>query len=166
MTSARRSTLSHMNRLIAAATVAGTVACNKCNTIPGGGYAVVDPMPPPGRCPAAAYAMAATAKLVPSDGGGVLVEIELGGWTASGVDFERDDAGAMRALVSNGRLVSQTITPSGAIHFLLEPSATVGGLTLTLSATCDAGAVSIVMNASWGTAADGGKDVRVTLSEY
>ena len=163
MSSARHSTVSHMNRLIAAATVAGTVACNKCNSLPGGGYAVVDPMPSPARCPGVVYTLTSKVTLMASDGG-MLVAIDVDGLTGS-AEFDLDDAGAIRTSVSNATLVSQSKTSTG-VRFVVAPAATVGGLTLTLSKLCDAGPASVVANVSWGTSADGSKEARVTLSEY
>ncbi len=158
--SARSSTVAHMNRLIAAATLAGTVACNKCNSLPGGGYAVVDPMPSPARCPGVVYSLTAKATISPSDAG-QLITIDIDGPAA----FDLDDAGDVHASVSNGKLVSQSRTPTG-LRFVIQPAALVGGFTLTLASTCDAGPASIVANVSWGTSADGGQETRVTLSEY
>ena len=160
---ARDSTLSHMNRLIAAATVAGTVACNKCNSLPGG-YAVVDPMPSPARCPGVVYGLTTRAALVTSDAG-LLISLDIDGLTSSKTDFDLNDAGALRASVSNGVVMAQSWTGTG-VHFTLRPAVSVGGMTLTIAKACDAGPASIVANVSWGTAPDGGQEVRITLSEY
>jgi hypothetical protein len=165
MSTARSSTLSHMNRLIAAATMVGTVACNKCNSLPGGGYAVVDPMPSPARCPGTVYGMTATANLVATDGGDPILEIELTEPTSPTVVFDTNDAGSLRVSVTNGAVVSQT-RAAGKLRFVIKPLATVGGVMLTLSTSCDAGGASIVANVSWGTAPDGGKATLITLSEF
>ncbi len=166
MSSVRNSTLAHMNRLIAAASLVGTVACNRCNSLPGGGYAVVDPMPNPARCPSNVYGMSPTAKLVTTDAGQMQVEVEL--TSPPGLpppSFDADDAGALSVAVSNGTLDSQSRSGT-TFRFLVTPAKGVGAIALTLQVTCDAGSSAIVANVDWGTTADGGKDVRIRLSEY
>lgn len=73
--------MGHMSKLMATAALASTVACSKCGsgTI-GGGYGVVDPMPPPARCYGGG--VVATARWVPKPGGGRLLEIDI---SATGV---------------------------------------------------------------------------------
>ena len=60
--SVRDKTQRHLNRLATAAAVASTVA--SAEACKNSGYAVVDPMPPPSRCPGAAGAITASAKWI------------------------------------------------------------------------------------------------------
>ncbi len=80
-TNPRRSTLSHMSKLMATAALASTVACSKCGSGTGGGYGVVDPMPPPARCYGGG--VVATARWVPKPGGGRWLEIDVSSATAT-----------------------------------------------------------------------------------
>ncbi len=74
--SARKTTLGHMSRLMATAALASTVACSKCGSgSTGGGYGVVDPMPTPARCYGGG--VVATARWVPKPGGGRLLEVDV-----------------------------------------------------------------------------------------
>lgn len=77
---ARKSTLGHMSKLMATAALASTVACSKCGGSTGGGYGVVDPMPPPARCYGGG--VVATARWVPKPGGGRWLEIDISSATA------------------------------------------------------------------------------------
>lgn len=176
MSTARKSTLAHMNQMIAAATIVGTLACNKCNSLTGNGYMVVDPMPPPARCPGIAGSMTATVRLVPSDAGPPLVEITLteptlpppvpgdggGGFTWTLVDGTTN----IDVNVSMGKLVSQRRS-AGTIVLLVEPTdarAASGNVYVELPATCSAGPATVSASVYWGPG-DGGPAFSVSLSE-
>ena len=159
MSTARRSTVAHMNQLIAAATMVSTLACNKCNST-SGGYAVVDPMPSPARCLGVAYSIKATAVL--SKG---VITLDMSDPATTGAAFQTTDAGLVDLSIGNGTLVSQTRTASG-LRVLVTPSPGVGAVTVNVSVSCAAGPGTVVANVMWGTNPDGGTDVTVNLSEY
>jgi hypothetical protein len=157
---ARKTTLAHMQRLAASAALATNVACDSTC---GSGYAVVDPMPTPGRIKGNAASVHAKATF--GDAGTTIV-VEVEDPTTSGVTLTAmtaPDASSPGYSVSGARVVDVKVTSKG-LRFELEPSPSRGALYLQLEIDgVDAGAVEAAV--AWGTTADGGRSLSVTMSD-
>jgi hypothetical protein len=155
MSQARKTTLAHMQRLAAAALVGNVAACDGC----GHGYAVVDPMPTPGRVTGFASAITAHASFA---GTKIVLEVTAPGAFASTLAAGADAATPPYA-VSGGRVVT-TRPVSDGMELVIEPDAGRGALYVRFNlAGMDAGTVEATV--AWGTSVDGGRDVTVTMAD-
>ena len=162
MSRARQRTLSHLQKLAATAAVLGSTACNHgC----GSGYAVVDPMP----MPTPKYSTSITASATWS---GTRIVLELKDPTLAGASFAvkspRDaggdaggrDGGLGTAL--GGTIASASPTADG-MRFELEPDPGRGGMSVDVDVDGPDGVHTVGANVSWGSSADGGKTLGVTI---
>jgi hypothetical protein len=163
MTRARKTTLAHMQKLAAAALLTNVACDHGC----GSGYAVVDPMPTPGRVYGVASSITATASW---SGTRVVLVLKDPTATPSGsltaVTFaakSRPDAATGGYSVSGGRVMSATPTSDG-LRLEIEPDAGRGAFYVQLEIDgADGGSVEATV--SWGTSPDGGRSVGVTLQD-
>jgi hypothetical protein len=157
-TRARKTTIAHMQRLVASAALVTNVACDHAC----GGYAVVDPMPTPARVPGVAASIVAT--VVFSEAGTTII-LELKDPTFPGVTLAaKTTSDASGYSVSGGRVVDARATADG-MRFELDPSSGRGALYMELEvAGTDAGGM-VEATVTWGSAADGGRSLSVSLSD-
>jgi len=146
-----------LSRMVVTATLAGTVACSKCSSsTTGGGYGVVDPMPPPARC----YGLGVVAKAawITTDAGTRAIELEISD-PSSGSSFTPDPANVL-----SGTLVSTEPSPGGR-KVVVVPEPGRGSIILTLDVTCPSGPGGLNVSASWGSTADGGQVLTTHVTE-
>ncbi len=140
----RRKTIAHMQRLVTTAALVGTVACNRCSSTTGG-YAVVDPMPPPTRCPGIAGTVVAKATWL--DAAHTRLEVTVQPPTLSGASFAPAVAppasasapapGAASAPAAPSPSAAPSATPSASAAAPADPR--VSGGTLVSAGEADAG---------------------------
>lgn len=160
MSRARKRTLSHLQKLAATAAVVGTAACNHgC----GGGYAVVDPMPMP--TPKYSSTIIGTATW-----SGARIVVELKDPTLAGASFAAKsphDAAGDAGRGGLGTALGGTITSASAtadgMRFEVEPDPGRGGMSVDVEVDGPDGVHTVGANVSWGSAADGGKTLAVTM---
>ena len=157
--SVREKTRRHLERLAAAAAVASAVgAAEACKN---GGSAVVDPMPPPSRCPGAAASLKMTASWIDTPKGRrveVLIDAPNGA-------FKLGDPSKVTSY--SGDVIDEaTATPTG-LRAVVEPKYPPYG-NLVVPVACidrwDAGADEVVQVGL--DFADGGGAIKVSASEY
>jgi len=146
-----------LSRMVVTATLAGTVACSKCSSTTGGGYAVVDPMPPPAKC--YGLGVVATATWVTTDAGARAIALEISDPTYSGASFTPDPVNVL-----SGTLVSTETSPSGR-KVVVVPEPGRGSVIMTLDVRCTAGPGAINISASWGSTPDGGQELTAHVTE-
>jgi hypothetical protein len=156
MSRARRRTLSHLRKLAATAAMVGGTACNHgCGT----GYAVVDPMPMP--TPKYSTSITGTASW-----SGTHVVLELKDPTLAGASFAAKSADAGRdgglGTAMGGTLVSATATADG-MRFELAPDPGRGGMSVDADVDGPDGVHTVQASINWGSTADGGKTLTVTM---
>ena len=193
--SARKSTLGHMSKLMATAALASTVACSKCGGSTGGGYGVVDPMPPPARCYGGG--VVATARWVPKPGGGRWLEIDVSSATAlvggfvysapkvtGGTLVEEPepfplgttvgpgtlDAGAPEGGADGGKRhgdggLGPSTTAIGTATRTCRIDPTAATVYLFFDVTCPSGPGTLSVSASFGKTASGGEELRTNVAE-
>jgi hypothetical protein len=143
--------------MVVTATLAGTVACSKCSSTTGGGYGVVDPMPPPARC--YGLGVIATATWVTTDAGARAIALEISNPTAMGATFTPDPISVL-----SGTLVSTELSPTGR-KVIVVPEPGRGSIIATLDVTCSSGPGALHVAASWGSTADGGLELTTSITE-
>lgn len=146
-----------LSRMVVTATLAGTVACSKCSSTTGGGYGVVDPMPPPAKC--YGLGVVAGATWVTTDAGARAIELEITAPTYSGATFTPDPVNVL-----SGTLVSTEATPGGR-KVVVVPEPGRGSVIMTLDVTCAAGPGGLNISASWGSTPDGGQVLTTHVTE-
>lgn len=117
MTDARKRTLDRKKALIAAA-AALEIACSKSNSSTDMGYAVVDPMPQPARCPTLESELKPTGKFLP-DG---TVELTIPTPPATAGTLAKSGA----APVVTGATLVKTTTAPGSMVLILKTDADAG----------------------------------------
>ena len=113
MSEARRSILEHLNTLVTTVAVVGALSAEgaACK-----GYAVVDPMPPPARCPGVAATITGKATWIDTPAGRRL-EVILTPPTRAGSSFGDPKNAAAHRWVESAEL-----TPEGTLRIVLAPS--------------------------------------------
>lgn len=129
---ARERTVVHMHKMIALA--AGAAVIQACDT----GYAVVDPMPTPAKCPGISSGVKGTATWIDDGAGGVALEVHL--TKPSGGKFE-DPPVAIGGVMS-ATLVSAALVGTDA-RIVVRPNASVGNISISASVLCTAGAMTL-----------------------
>jgi hypothetical protein len=158
MSRARRRTLSHLQKLAATAAMVGGAACNHgCG---GSGYAVVDPMP----MPTAKYSTAIRGTVTWS---GTHILLELKDPTIAGASFvakSPDGGGADGGLGSaiGGTIASSSATADG-MRFDLAPDPGRGEMSVNVEVDGPDGVHTVQARVDWGSTADGGKTLVVTM---
>lgn len=146
-----------LSRMVVTATLAGTVACSKCSSTTGGGYGVVDPMPPPAKC--YGLGVVASAVWITTDAGARAIALEITAPTYSGATFTPDPVNVL-----SGTLVSTEASPGGR-KVVVVPEPGRGSVIMTLDVTCAAGPGGLNVSASWGSTADGGQELTTHVTE-
>ncbi len=149
MSSARAKTMEHLRELVTAVAVVSALSAEASAC---GGYGVVDPLPPPTRCPDALKSLTAKVTTVGAD---VRVEISID--PKSGQSFSLESA----TIVSGGKLVSSnydgatlvvvvTPDPGASVRFKIKSDCTPdGSITATVapSGAADAGTYGVTFEA-------------------
>lgn len=155
--SVRDKTRRHLERLAAAAAVASTVAA--ADACKNGGYAVVDPMPPPSRCSGAAASLKATASWITTPKGR-RIEVLV---TATSSQFTLGDPSKVTSY--SGDVIDEaTVTPTGMRLVVESKYPPYGNLVIPVACVAyDAGAEDVVqVGLDLG---DGGGPITSRLSE-
>ena len=118
MSDARKKTLDRKKALLAAA-AALEIACSKSTGATDMGYAVVDPMPQPARCPDLENQLKPTAKILAD--GNIELTIPAPPKTAGSVSAQT----AAAPIVTGGTLVKTTTAPDSTV-ILLKADADAG----------------------------------------
>ena len=113
MSETRRSILEHLNTLVTTVAVVGALSSEgaACK-----GYAVVDPMPPPARCPGVAGTIKGTATWIDTPAGR-RVEVWLTPPTGAGTGFGDPKHAAAHRWVESAELAAD-----GRLRIVLAPS--------------------------------------------
>ena len=155
MSSARRSTIGHLQHLAAVTAVTVATGC---------GYETVDPMPQPARCGTAEALFSATGVWEASGdaGTGLVLVVTVTKKTAG--------AGTLGAQATYGSgLQSMTVDPvTGTARLVFRTLNASGGdnVSADLALTCSAGTDNLHVAASWTAAPQLGRTETVTLSTY
>jgi hypothetical protein len=151
-----------MNRLSAlAATVA--VLQSGCSGENGttGGYAVVDPMPPPAQCLGVAATINASAKWkAKDDGAGFVIEITFGKPGRADANYTPGDPGQ----TYSGKIISNTLT-DGSATVVLEPTAGATFANVSIAATCTQGNGHVSAELNLSSPPSAGAAIPLTLSD-
>ena len=154
MSSARRSTLGHLQRLAGVTAVSVAAAC---------GYETVDPIPPPARCGTADAQFSATSVWQLSDDGGTGLVLV--------VTITKSTAGAgtlgQAARSSNLDLESMTVDPgTGTARLVFRVPAQTLSATASMPLTCSAGTSTLSVYVRWSAAPQVGRTETVQLMTY
>jgi hypothetical protein len=139
---------------------AGGAGAGGTSSSSGGGYGVVDPLPPPARCEGVAATIQATAVWKDAkDGSGLIVELQLPkpGQTDASYDETRPPS------VAGATLVSSTNT-AGALTLELAPIGGTLSATVKLSVTCadGLGHLDVALESAGGSTPKAGDPVKVS----
>lgn len=156
--SARQRTLATMNRLGA---MAATVALlqSGCGDGTTGGYAVVDPMPPPAQCMGIADTITATAVWKAKEGGGFTVELTLAKPGRADASYVADTS-----VDYGGEIVSKTVA-EGSATLSFEPIAKGSSASVRVGVKCSQGQGHVIVSMVLAGPPAAGQAVAVTLSD-
>lgn len=166
--SPRERTLKSLGRLAAAAAAAATLSACKETGCGSGGYAVVDPMPPPAQCEGLVATISASGSWLPS--GNILLKLskptmagaayalpasnDAGGDGAPGADGAAPSVAAAAVQLQHGSVISVTET-NGALQLEIQPESGVRYVAAEIPATCPAGDETVLAEIRFEAAADG-----------
>ena len=161
--SPRQRTTRTMERLLAAAAASAMIAGCSSKGGSGSGYAVVDPMPPPARCPGVATSIDVTAAWKQGQGG-LVVELRLSKPRRPDASYAPAEAPA----VSSGKLVSSN-AEAGAMALEIAPEPGVTSVYVSVGATCSDGsshvAIELDLSGAATTPPKAGDPVKLTMND-
>lgn len=148
MSSARAKTMDHLRELVTAALVVSALSAEATACT---GYGVVDPLPPPTKCPDAIKDITANVKI---EGNGDLTI------TFHSKNSELNLLSSTK-MVSGGKLLSSAFAPSGDLEVRVAPDP---GSTVRLQIANNCTTQNFVIAVVTPTASDAGADAGVTFA--
>jgi hypothetical protein len=127
-----------------------------------GGYAVVDPMPPPARCPGVAATLKPVAKFEKGEAGALELAITIPAPTG------RDDFKYVNdapPYVYGCTVVSHAVTKKGAV-VRVRPTAGLKNVSVSVKTMCNQGPGTMMASVQWTEAPTVATKPLVTLNEY
>lgn len=162
--SPRQRTIRTMERLLTAAAASALITgCSNNKSGGDPGYGVVDPMPPPARCPGVAASIQVTAAWKQANAG-LVVEIRLSKPARPDASYAAGEAPS----VSMGKLVGSTVD-EGAMVLEMAPNPGATFAYVMVGATCSEGPSHVAMQLDLTTSSSAppkaGDPVRLTLND-